>query len=116
KRAVRKAPTQRRGSLRHCEERKRRSNPYFLCDAMDCFASLAMTRQLNPELHYLFLELETVSGPLRRRDHAVGNLGRIDPEVIDQPHVLAPDAVRDRGQQMHIEFGKQMRRDGDAPG
>src|SRR5882672_7249505 len=23
---------------RHCEERKRRSNPYFLCGKMDCFA------------------------------------------------------------------------------
>jgi hypothetical protein len=22
---------------RHCEERKRRSNPYFLCCEMDCF-------------------------------------------------------------------------------
>jgi hypothetical protein len=29
---------------RHCEERKRRSNPFFpFCGAMDCFASLAMT-------------------------------------------------------------------------
>jgi tetratricopeptide (TPR) repeat protein len=28
---------------RHCEERKRRSNPHSLCRAMDCFASLAMT-------------------------------------------------------------------------
>ena len=32
---------------RHCEERQRRSNPFFLCDAMDCFASLAMTIQLD---------------------------------------------------------------------
>jgi hypothetical protein len=24
---------------RHCEERKRRSNPRFLCCAMDCFAN-----------------------------------------------------------------------------
>jgi hypothetical protein len=23
---------------RHCEERKRRSNPHLLCGAMDCFA------------------------------------------------------------------------------
>src|SRR5258708_28313628 len=29
--------------LRHCEELLRRSNPYFLCGGMDCFASLAMT-------------------------------------------------------------------------
>jgi hypothetical protein len=28
---------------RHCEERKRRSNPFFRCGEMDCFASLAMT-------------------------------------------------------------------------
>jgi hypothetical protein len=27
----------------HCEEHLRRSNPYLLCGAMDCFASLAMT-------------------------------------------------------------------------
>src|SRR5882757_4987245 len=32
---------------RHCEERLRRSNPYLLCRAMDCFASLAMTRKLS---------------------------------------------------------------------
>src|SRR5258708_8234805 len=38
---------------RHCEERTRRSNPYFLCGDMDCFASLAMTWK--------------VSGLLRRR-------------------------------------------------
>jgi hypothetical protein len=30
---------------RHCEERQRRSNPFFLRNAMDCFASLAMTIQ-----------------------------------------------------------------------
>src|SRR5260370_3290631 len=29
--------------LRHCEELLRRSNPYFLCGGMDCFAALAMT-------------------------------------------------------------------------
>src|SRR6266576_5795767 len=43
---------------RHCEERKRRSNPLFLCSArwiassllgkMDCFASLAMTLSKLP--------------------------------------------------------------------
>src|SRR3954463_2168689 len=27
----------------HCEEHLRRSNPYFLCRTMDCFAALAMT-------------------------------------------------------------------------
>src|SRR3981081_2134032 len=27
----------------HCEEPLRRSNPFFLCGSMDCFASLAMT-------------------------------------------------------------------------
>jgi hypothetical protein len=30
-------------SCRHCEERTRRSNPFFLRGQMDCFASLAMT-------------------------------------------------------------------------
>ncbi len=30
---------------RHCEEHLRRSNPYFLCGEMDCFASLAMTER-----------------------------------------------------------------------
>src|SRR5258707_9293531 len=31
------------GNCRHCEERKRRSNPYLLFRAMDCFPALAMT-------------------------------------------------------------------------
>jgi hypothetical protein len=30
---------------RHCEERQRRSNPFCLRGAVDCFASLAMTIQ-----------------------------------------------------------------------
>src|ERR1700741_2006695 len=60
---------------------------------------------LDFEPEDVFPESQPVSGPLRRRDHAVCDLGRIDPEIVDQPHVLAPDAVRDRGQQMHIPFG-----------
>jgi hypothetical protein len=44
----RKAPRDRGGAFvighRHCEERQRRSNPFFLLrEGMDCFASLAMT-------------------------------------------------------------------------
>src|SRR5438132_14408598 len=57
---------------------------------------------LDFETEDVFLESQPVPGPLRRRDHAVCDLGRIDPEIVDQPHVLAPDAVRDRGQQMHV--------------
>ncbi len=33
-------------SRRHCEERKRRSNPDHRGDGLDCFASLAMTSEL----------------------------------------------------------------------
>src|SRR5258707_11614750 len=36
------APAVWRPAPRHCEERKRRSNPFFLA-RMDCFASLAMS-------------------------------------------------------------------------
>src|SRR5258708_24325576 len=32
---------------RHCEERKRRSNPFFIRGLMDCFAALAMTLTLS---------------------------------------------------------------------
>src|ERR1700722_16674024 len=31
-------------ALRHCEERKRRSNPRLLCCAMDCFADPVIGR------------------------------------------------------------------------
>src|ERR1700730_17677007 len=31
-------------SIRHCEERKRRSNPVLLCGVLDCFAELVIGR------------------------------------------------------------------------
>src|SRR3954469_15652213 len=65
--------------------------------------------QLDSELQDLVLEFQPMSRAFRRRDHAVGDLGRVDPEVVDQPHVLAPACVRDRGQEMHVQFGEQVR-------
>src|SRR5260221_6149260 len=58
---------------RHCEERKRRSNPFFLCGAVDCFrlrsssygghvASLAMTGRVGGQRR-----------PSRRAHHASAN-------------------------------------------
>src|SRR4029077_20048405 len=37
---------------RHCEERQRRSNPYFFCRSMDCFDALAMTENSIDGPHY----------------------------------------------------------------
>ena len=33
---------------RHCEERKRRSNPFFVCRAVDCFAEPVIGRRFAP--------------------------------------------------------------------
>src|SRR5438552_8693894 len=71
---------------------------------------------LDFEPEDVFLESQPVSGPLWRRDHSACDLVRIDPEIVDQPHVLAQDTVRDRGQQMHVQFGEQVRCNGDTPG
>jgi ferritin-like protein len=64
RRAARKAPT-RRGHDRHFALRQ------------------AFRRPLNPKLHHLVLEPESVAGPLRRCDHAVLDRGRIDPDIIE---------------------------------
>src|SRR5436190_17433651 len=43
---------------RHCEERKRRSNPFLVCGTVDCFASLAMTVSTPPNAESLMLRRE----------------------------------------------------------
>ena len=40
----------------------------------------------------------------------------LDPDIVGEPHVLNPQPVRNRGKELHIEFRKQVRRDGHVPG
>src|SRR5258706_8365820 len=64
-------------SWRLCEERTRRSNPFFACWSMDCFAALAMTLRLCSQ-HLMHVDHDAVGMP--RAD--------ADEQVFHQPAVL----------------------------
>lgn len=64
----------------------------------------------------LRLERQAVAGPLRRGDDAVHHRHRVDPQIVRQAHILDPQPVRNRSEKLHVQFGKQMRRDRHAPG
>ena len=65
---------------------------------------------------HLRLEGQAVAGALGGDDVA-GLVGRrVDPDIVQQAHVLRPEPVRDAGEQMHVELGEQVRRHGHAPG
>ena len=51
----------------HCEERLRRSNPYFLSRSMDCFASLAMTVARSKIEIEKFIESAICATPKQKR-------------------------------------------------
>src|ERR1700683_5076815 len=64
----------------------------------------------------LWLEREPMARPLGHGDHPVLHRYGIDPQIIGETHVLDPNPVRNRGEQLHVQFGEQMRRDSHAPG
>src|SRR5215213_8881456 len=76
---------------------------------------LRNSAQNKPPPH-LLLERQPMSRALRRGDEPIRDLRRIDPQIVQESHVLGPDPVRDRRQQMHVQLREKMRRDGDAPG
>ncbi|NLS75387.1 hypothetical protein E3H11_42610 [Bradyrhizobium brasilense] len=55
--------------IRHCEERQRRSNPFSACGAMDCFASLAMTKLSLLEPARILRANPCISSPQVRHRH-----------------------------------------------
>src|SRR5258707_2208962 len=54
-------------------------------------------------LAHLLLEPQPMSRPLGRGDEAALDVERIDPQVVQQLHDFRPDAVRDRGEQVHAQ-------------
>src|SRR5262245_21064783 len=67
-------------------------------------------------LQDLRLEREAVTRALWRCDHAVYHRHWINEHVFGKPHVFDPGAVRDRRQQLYVQFREQVRRHLHVPG
>src|SRR6202012_1671190 len=89
---------------RHCEERKRRSNPdYFLGKTLDFFASLAMTKTYSlPGLALLHAGIERV---------ARGVADQVDTEDRDRQQQARPEDQRRLDQEVGAALGHDV-----APG
>ena len=88
---------------RHCEERKRRRNPFLLslCGEMDCFASLAMTGQANQLFEigsiHLVPDQRAQRAPIRKPYRGICRQGSVVDALRKQPRpvVMGPGFRRD---------------------
>src|ERR1700736_7062017 len=64
----------------------------------------------------LRFEGEPMSRPFRRRNHAVHDQHWVNPQIIEQSHLLDPNAVWNRGQYVNIQLWKEVRGNTHTPG